>query len=166
MLAVPLQIYLDGVKNLAHFRERRLVHKSAAYQHGTKPTLFTGPGYIGQIFRIDRRFVVAEGNDARLSLGYGSADLHRGYIRHPIILRGGLREFPVLTKFALKGTPRCAYGICVRPRQEMIERFLLNGIYMDGDRAAVHKTPQFSVHIHACAALSPLTGSDNTAVGA
>jgi hypothetical protein len=48
----------------------------------------------------------------------------------------------------------------------MIEGFLLDGVDMDGYGTSVDEAAQFSVYVHARPAPSPITGFDNTAVGA
>ena len=114
ILAVTLQVDLNGVKHLAHFRKRRLVHESAAYQYGTNALLFRVPGNVGQIFRENRRFIISKGNNRRFVGMCGIDNLGRRRKRNLMIFRRCLRDFPVLTELALERTSGSGQRKCRR----------------------------------------------------
>jgi hypothetical protein len=124
------------------------------------------PRDVYHVFGKDRWLIIGKGYDESLAGGCRSGDLLRRRIGNPIILRPGLRNFPVLTALALKRTSGGSQGISLGPRQKMIKGFLLYGIDMDTHRPAINEAPQPSVNIHARAAFAPLAITDDTVMGA
>ena len=152
-----LEIDVGGIHDLAEISQWLRIDEAVRVTDIEQPCLLCEKSDVQHIFIEDRGLHIGIGNGSSTHfLGLAHHELGRDVVA-VYLLRRGLRDLPVLTEFALQVASCGGQGKRSCGRQNVKERFLLNGIEMNRAGVSVDQAVVFSISVFTDPAEPPLS---------